>query len=193
MPCIRCQRSLCRRAANIMQNNYKRKGRIMKRQLLKSSSGTVCCDNFFSDVRGCSGSKETLVCGQGQERCVQGDRGQGKNTATIAGPFKTKVEAEKRKAKDCPTGVGQTTDRLRPSQEQPEQMRRQHQQREEPQRQQLKKQQTPQQQQQKLAPQQQQQTEKMKGKAQGKTEGSKPSEEKVKEKTTEPIPSEKKN
>ena len=116
-----------------------------------------------------------------------------KTPATIAGPFQTKVEAEKRKAKDCPTGVGQTTDRLRPSQEQPEQMRRQHQQREEPQRQQLKKQQAPQQQQQKLEPQQQQQTEKMKGKAQGKTEGSKPSEEKVKEKTTEPIPSEKKN
>ena len=33
----------------------------------------------------------------------------------------------------------------------------------------------------------------MKGKAQEKIEGSKPSEEKVKEKTTEPIPSDKKN
>jgi TolA-binding protein len=122
---------------------------------------------------------------------------------TIAGPFKTMEQAEKRKAKDCPKGAGQATEQLRhqqeqpehmrPSQEQPEQMRRQHQQREEPQRQQLKKQQAPQQQQQKLEPQQQQQTEKMEGKAQGKTEGSKPSEEKVKEKTTEPIPSEKKN
>jgi membrane protein involved in colicin uptake len=120
----------------------------------------------------------------------------------ISGPFKTMEQAEKRKAKDCPRGAGQATEQLRHQQEQPEhmrppqeqaeKMRRQHQQREEPQQQHLKQQQTPQQQQ-KLAPQQQQQTEKMKGKAQGKTEGSKPSEEKVKEKTTEPIPSEKKN
>ncbi len=115
-----------------------------------------------------------------------------KTPATIAGPFETKKEAEKRKAEVCPKGAGQATDQLRPSQEQPEQMRRQHQRREEPQQQQLKKQQTPQQQQ-KLAPQQQQQTEKMKGKAQEKTEGSKPSEEKVKEKTNEPVPSDKKN
>jgi hypothetical protein len=116
-----------------------------------------------------------------------------KTPATIAGPFETKKEAEKRKAEACPKGAGQTTDQLRTPQEQVEPMRRQHQQREEPQQQQLKKKQTPQQQQQKLAPQQQQQTEKMKGKAQEKTEGAKPSEEKVKEKTSEPIPSDKKN
>ena len=42
-----------------------------------------------------------------------------KTPATIAGPFQTKVEAEKRKAKDCPTGVGQTTDRLRPRKSRP--------------------------------------------------------------------------
>jgi hypothetical protein len=41
--------------------------------------------------------------------------------------------------------------------------------------------------------QQQQQTEKMKGKAQEKIEGAKPLEGKVKEKTKEPIPSDKKN
>ncbi len=65
---------------------------------------------------------------------------------TIAGPFKTMEEAEKRKAKDCPKGAGQATEQLRhqqeqrehmrPQQEQAEPMRRQHQQREEPQRQQ---------------------------------------------------------
>ncbi len=103
----------------------------------------------------------------------------------IAGPFKTMEEAEKRKAKDCPKGAGQATEKLRSSQEQAEPMRRQHQQREESQPQHLKQQQ---------APQQQQQTEKMKGKAPAeKIEGAKSSEEKVKEKTKEPIPSDKKN
>ncbi len=110
---------------------------------------------------------------------------------TIAGPFKTMEQAE-RKAKDCPQGFGQATEQLRSPQEHAEPMRRQHQQREEVQQQHLKQQQGAHQQQQ-LAPQQQQQTEKMKGKAQEKTEGSKPSEEKVKEKAKEPIPSEKKN
>ena len=103
----------------------------------------------------------------------------------IAGPFKTMEEAEKRKAKDCPKGAGQATEKLRSSQGQAEPMRRQHQQREESQPQHLKQQQ---------APQQQQQTEKMKGKAPAeKVEGAKSSEEKVKEKTKEPIPSDKKN
>ena len=103
----------------------------------------------------------------------------------IAGPFKTMEEAEKRKAKDCPKGAGQATEKLRSSQEQAEPMRRQHQQREESQPQHLKQQQ---------APQQQQQTEKMKGKAPAeKVEGAKSSEEKVKEKTKEPIPSDKRN
>lgn len=119
---------------------------------------------------------------------------------TIAGPFKTMEEAEKRKAKDCAKGGGQPTEQLRrqseqgehmrPQREQAEPMRRQHEQREEPQ-QQLKQQQTPHQQQQ--APQQQQETEKVKGKVQEKTEGAKAPEEKVKEKTKEPIPSDKKN
>ena len=104
---------------------------------------------------------------------------------TIAGPFKTMEQAEKRKAKDCPKGAGQATEKLRSSQEQAEPMRRQHQQREESQPQHLKQQQ---------APQQQQQTEKLKGKAPAeKIEGAKSSEEKVKEKTKEPIPSDKKN
>lgn len=112
---------------------------------------------------------------------------------TIAGPFKTIEEAEKRKAKDCAKGGGQATEQLRRQQEQGEHMRsqreqaepmrRQHQQREEPQQQQLRKQQAP----------QQQETEKLKGKAQEKTEGAKAPEEKVKEKTKEPIPSDKKN
>jgi membrane protein involved in colicin uptake len=126
----------------------------------------------------------------------------------VAGPFKTMEEAEKRKAKDCPKGAGQTTDQLRTPQEQVEPVRRQHQQREEPRQQhlkqtpqqeqqtpqqrQLKQQQTPQQQQ-KLAPKEQQQTEKIKGKAQEKIEGTKPTEEKVKEGNKEPIPSDKKN
>jgi TolA-binding protein len=175
----------------------------MKRQLLKKLS-VLFVVILFSLMSGVALAQEkhwfVVKDKNGVCRVIEAKE---KTPATIAGPFKTKEEAEKRKAKDCRTGVGQTTDRLRPSQEQPDQMRRQHQQREEPQRQQLKKQQAPQQQQQKVAPQQQQQqkvapqqqqqTEKMKGKPQGKTEGSKPSEEKVKEKTTEPIPSEKKN
>jgi len=47
--------------------------------------------------------------------------------------------------------------------------------------------------QQQQTPHQQQQTEEMKGKAQEKIEGAKSSEEKVKEKTKEPIPSDQKN
>jgi hypothetical protein len=113
---------------------------------------------------------------------------------TVAGPFKTMEEAEKRRAKVCPKGAGQATEpsryqqeqgvHRRPQQEQAEPMRRQHQQREDPQQQHLKQQQ---------APQQPGQTEEMKGKAQEKIERSKPTEEKVKEKTKELIPSDKKN
>jgi hypothetical protein len=103
---------------------------------------------------------------------------------TIAGPLKTMEEAEKIKAKECPKGAGPAPQQLRHQQEQAEPMRRQHQQGEEPRRRQdLKQHQTP----------QQQQTEKMKGKAQENKEGAKPSEEKVQEKTKEPIPSDKKN
>jgi hypothetical protein len=47
--------------------------------------------------------------------------------------------------------------------------------------------------QQKQAPQQQQQTEEIKGKTQKKSEGAKPSEERIKEKIRELIPSEKRN
>jgi membrane protein involved in colicin uptake len=169
----------------------------MKRQLLKISS-VLFVVILFSLMSGVALAQKkhwfVVKDNNGMCKVIEAE--------TIAGPFKTMEQAEKRKAKDCPRGAGQATEQLRHQQEQPEhmrppqeqaeKMRRQHQQREEPQQQHLKQQQTPQQQQ-KLAPQQQQQTEKMKGKAQDKTEGSKPSEEKVKEKTTEPIPSEKKN
>jgi FtsZ-interacting cell division protein ZipA len=165
----------------------------MKRKLLKTSA-VVFVVILFSLMSGVAlAQKKHWFVVKDKNGVCRVIEAKERTPATIAGPFKIKEEAEKRKAKDCPTGVGQTTDQLRAPQEQDEPMRRQHQRREEPQQQLLKKQQAPQQQQQKLAPQQQQQTEKMKGKAQGKTEGSKPSEEKVKEKTTEPIPSEKKN
>jgi TolA-binding protein len=159
----------------------------MKRQLLKISS-VLFVVILFSLMSGVAlaQKKHWFVVKDNNGMCKVIE------AQAISGPFKTMEQAEKRKAKDCPKGSGQATEKLRPQQEQVEPMRRQHQQREEPQQQHLKQQQTPQQQQ-KLAPQQQQQTEKMKGKAQDKTEGSKPSEEKVKEKTTEPIPSEKKN
>ncbi len=75
---------------------------------------------------------------------------------SVAGPFKTMRQAEKRKAKVCPRGAGQATEQLRhqqdqsehvrPQQEQAEPIRRQHRQREERQQQHLKQQQTPQQQ-----------------------------------------------
>ena len=103
---------------------------------------------------------------------------------TVAGPFKTMAEAEKRMAKDCPKAAGHTTEQLRPPQEQAEPMRRQHQQTEEAEQQHLK---------QKQAPHQQLQPEKRKGKAQEKIEGAKSLGEKVKEKTKEPIPLDKKN
>ncbi len=113
---------------------------------------------------------------------------------TIAGPFKTMEEAEKRKAEVCPKGAGQAPEQLRYQQEQGEHKRpqheqavpgrRQHQQGEEAQQQHLKQQQ---------APHQDQQTDKIKGKTEEKSEGAKPTEEKVKEKTKEPIPSDKKN
>jgi hypothetical protein len=102
---------------------------------------------------------------------------------TIAGPFKTMEEAEKRMAKDCPKGAAKTTEQLRPRQGQDEPMRPQQQQPEERQ-QHLKQQQTPH---------EQEQTEKMKGKAQEKIGEAKSSGEKVKEKTKEHIPSDKKN
>ncbi|MFH1114254.1 MAG: hypothetical protein V1792_10060 [Pseudomonadota bacterium] len=122
---------------------------------------------------------------------------------TIAGPFKTKAEAETRKAKDCQKGAGQATEPQRSPQQQAEPMPRQHQQRDEVQQQHLKQQQAPQQRREQAEPMprqhqqregaQQQQPEKMKGKTQEKREGVKPSEKRSKEKAKEPIPSDKKN
>jgi membrane protein involved in colicin uptake len=152
----------------------------VKRQLLKNSSVLFVVILFFlmSGVALAKKKHWFVVKDKGGTcRVIEAE--------TIAGPFKTMEEAEKRKAKACPKGDGQATEQLRPPQKQAEPMRRQHQQREEPQQQQRLKQ--------KQTPQQQQQTEKMKGKAQEKIERAKPSEEKVKEKTTEPIPSDKKN
>jgi hypothetical protein len=168
----------------------------MKRQLLKNSSVLFAAVIVFVLMSGVAlaQKKQWFVVKDvnGVCRVIEAKE---KTPATIAGPFKTMEAAEKRKAKVCPKGAGQATEQLRPQREQSEPMRRQHQQREEPQQQQLKKQQEPQQQhlKQQQAPQQQQQTEKSKGKTQEKIEGAKPSEEKVKEKTKEPIPSDKKN
>ncbi len=171
----------------------------MKRQLLKNSS-VLFVVIVFSLMTGVAlaEKKHWFVVKDkgGMCRVIEAE--------AIAGPFKTLEEAEKRQAKDCPKGAGQATERLRPSQEQAEPMRRQHQQREESQPQHLKQQQAPHQQEQQDSqpqhlkqqqePQQQQQTEKMKGKAPAeKIEGAKSSEGKVKEKTKEPIPSDKKN
>jgi membrane protein involved in colicin uptake len=159
----------------------------MKRQLLKNSS-VLFVVIVFSLMAGVAlaDKKHWFVVKDkgGMCRVIEAE--------TISGPFKTMEEAEKRKAKECPKGAGQATEQLRPHQEQAEPMRRQHQQREEPQKQDLKQLQTPRQQQLE-APQQQQQTEKMKGKAQEKIEGAKSPEEKVKEKTKETIPPDKKN
>jgi hypothetical protein len=175
----------------------------MKRQFLKNSSVLFVVILFFL-MSGVALAQKThwfvVKDVNGVCRVIEAKE---KTPATIAGPFKTMEQAEKRKAKVCPKGAGQATEQLRPQREQSEPMRRQHQQREEPQQQQLKKQQEPQQQhlkreqtphqQQQQAPGQQQQTEKSKGKTQEKIEGAKPSQEKVKEKTKEPIPSDKKN
>ena len=156
----------------------------MKRQLLKKSA-VLFVLIFFSLMSGVALAQKThwfvVKDVNGVCRVIEAKE---KTPATIAGPFKTMEQAEKRKAKVCPKGAGQATEQLRPQREQVEPMRRQHQQREKPQQQQLKKQQEPR---------QQQQTEKSKGKTQEKIEGAKPSEEKVKEKTKEPIPSDKKN
>jgi membrane protein involved in colicin uptake len=115
---------------------------------------------------------------------------------SVSGPFKTMAEAEKRKDKDCPKGTGQSTEQLHQQRDQAEPLRRQHPKREDAQQQQLKQHQKPEQQllKEKQTPhQQQEQTEKMRGKAQEKIDSAKPSEEKLKEKAKEPIPSDKKN
>ena len=157
----------------------------MKRQLLKNSSVLFAAVIVFVLMSGVALAQKkhwfVVKDVNGVCRVIEAKE---KTPATIAGPFKTMEQAEKGKAKVCPKGAGQATEQLRPQREQSEPMRRQHQQREEPQQQQLKKQQEPQ---------QQQQTEKSKGKTQEKIEGAKPSQEKVKEKTKEPIPSDNKN
>ena len=198
-------------------NNHKGRRRTMKSQLLKISS-VLFVVILFSLMSGVVLAKKkhwyVVKDKAGVCRVIE--------AKTIAGPFKTMAEAEQRKAKVCPKGAGRRTKQLRPTQEQAEPMRRRHRQREETQRQRLMQKQTPQQQQnqpetmgrrqqqreesqqqnlkqkrtqhqQKQAPQQQQQTEKIKGKTQKKSEGAKPSEERVKEKIKELIPSDKKN
>jgi len=125
---------------------------------------------------------------------------------TVAGPFKTIDEAEKRKARDCSKGSGPAKQELRSEKEQLEPMRRQHQRTEELQQERRKQRETsPRQQLQE--PQEQQQTDKLKAKTQESNEGAKPSGEKMKEKgqekmekakspeekVKEPIPSDKKN
>ena len=191
--------------ADILKNNHTRRGRNMKRQLLKNSS-VLFVVIVFSLVAG-------VALAEKKHWFVVKDKGGACKVIeaeTIAGPFKTIEEAEKRKAKDCSKGTGPATQELRPEKEQAEPMRRQHQQREELQREHRKQRETPPRQQMQ-EPQEQQQTEKMKGKTQESNEGAKPSgekmkekaqekmegakspEEKVKEKTKEPIPSEKKN
>jgi hypothetical protein len=151
----------------------------VKRQLLKKSA-VLFVLIFFSLMSGVAlAQKKHWFVVKDVNGVCKVIEAKEKTPATIAGPFKTMEAAEKRKAKVCPKGAGQATEQLRPQREQSEPMRRQHQQREEPQQQQLK---------------QEQQTEKSKGKTQEKIEGAKPSQEKVKEKTKEPIPeSDKKN
>ena len=112
---------------------------------------------------------------------------------TIAGPFKTMKKAERIMAKDCPKGTGPAPQHLRRHREQGERMRIQHEQAEPMRRQHMQREERQPQQDLKKQPTQQQQTEKMKGKAPEKIEGTKSSGEKVKEKTKEPIPSDKKN
>ena len=191
--------------AEILKNNHTRRGRNMKHELLKNSS-VLFVVIVFSLVAG-------VALAEKKHWFVVKDKG-GACTVieaeTIAGPFKTIDEAEKRKTRDCSKGAGPATQELRSEKEQPEPMRRQHQQREELQQEHRKQQETPPRQQ-LQEPQEQQQTEKLKGKtqesnqgakplgekmkekAQEKMEGAKSPEEKVKEKTKELIPSGKKD
>ena len=168
----------------------------MKRQLLKNSSVSFVVIVFFLMAGLALAEKKHWFVVKDKDgicKVIEAETVPGP-LKTIAGPFKAIEKAEKRMAKECPKGAGpapqqfrrhqEQGERMGIQQEQAEPMRRQHQQREESQKQQdLKKQQTP----------QQQQTEKMKGKAPEKIEGTKSSGEKVKEKTKEPIPSDKKN
>ena len=176
----------------------------MKRQLFKNSSVLFVAIVFFLIAGLALAEKKhwfVVKDKDGMCKVIEAETVPGPLT-TIAGPFKTMKKAEKIMAKECPKGAGPAPQQLRRHQEQGERMRiqeqaepmrRQYMQREERQQQEDMKKQPTSQQQQLQAPQQQQQTEKMKGKASEKIEGAKSSGEKVKEKTKEPIPSDKKN
>jgi hypothetical protein len=173
----------------------------MKHELLKNSS-VLFVVIVFSLVAGVASAEKKhwfVVKDKGGAcKVIEAD--------TVAGPFKTIDEAEKRKARDCSKGAGPAKQELRSEKEQPEPMRRQHQRREELQQERRKQQETPQRQQLR-EPQEQQQTEKLRGKTQESNEGAKPSGEKMKEKgqekmegakspkekVKESIPSDKKN
>jgi len=120
--------------ANILKNNYKRKGRIMKRQLLKIRQYVVVI-LFFSDV-GVALVKRNIGSWSRTRRHVQGDRGRDR-----CRPFKTMEQAEER-----PSTVHRSRAKPQNSfvlrKRHAEPMRRQHQQREELQQQHLKQQQT---------------------------------------------------
>ena len=176
----------------------------MKCQLFKNSSALFVVIVFFLMAGLALAEKKhwfVVKDTDGMCKVIEAETVPGPLT-TIAGPFKTMKKAEKIMAKECPKGAGPAPQQLRRHQEQGERMRiqeqaepmrRQYMQREERQQQEDMKKQPTSQQQQLQAPQQQQQTEKMKGKASEKIEGTKSSGEKVKEKTKEPIPSDKKN
>ncbi len=159
----------------------------MKRQWLKNSS-VMFVPIFFALMTG-------IALAEGNHWFVVKDKGGACRVIeaqTVAGPFKTMEEAEKRQAADCPKGAGQAPDQVLPPQEQTERMRRQHPQRDDSQRpEQMEKMRR--QHMQREEPQHGQDTDKMKGKAPEKVQGAKPSGEKVKERTREPSPSDKKN
>ena len=78
----------------------------MKRQLLKNSS-VLFVVILFSLMAGVALAEKkhwfVVKDKDGVCRVIEAE--------TIAGPFKTMEEAEKRKAKDCPKGAGQATRR----------------------------------------------------------------------------------
>ena len=104
-----------RLASERISCNHKRKGRIMKRQLLKKSSGlfVVILFSLMSGVA-LAEKKHWFVVKDKNGVCKVIEAETVGPLTTIAGPFKTMKEAEKRKAKDCPKGAGQATEQLRP-------------------------------------------------------------------------------
>ena len=173
----------------------------MKRQLFKNSSVLFVAIVFFLMAGLALAEKKhwfVVKDKDGMCKVIEAETVPGPLT-TIAGPFKTMKKAERIMAKECPKGAGPAPQQLRRHQEQGERMRLQHEQAEPMRRQHMQREEL--QQQQDLKKQQnnncrrlsRQQTEKMKGKAPEKIEGTKSSGEKVKEKTKEPIPSDKKD